>query len=53
MPYFNQGHGMEPEARAWKEKKEKENRTQLIIDDSSIYEIDLDCEECRRKNRKN
>lgn len=29
----------------------KEPRTKLVIDENTIYEIDLDCVECMEKNR--
>lgn len=31
--------------------KRKKTRTKLVIDDNTIYEIDLDCLECMEKNK--
>lgn len=28
---------------------EKRTKTRLIIDDTSIYEVDIECEKCRHK----
>lgn len=30
------------------EKKERSERTKVVVDETTIYEIDLDCMECRR-----
>lgn len=31
-------------------EKPESKSTKLVIDDTTIYEIDLDCYECRKKN---
>lgn len=33
------------------EKIQKKEHTRLVIDEDSIYEIDLDCIECERKEK--
>lgn len=35
------------------EKIQKKEHTRLVIDEDSIYEIDLDCIECERKEKGN
>ncbi len=35
------------------EKIQKKEHTRLVIDEDSIYEIDLDCMECERKEEGN
>lgn len=32
------------------EKKERSERTKVVVDETTIYEIDLDCMECRRND---
>lgn len=46
MQYYNQGYGMQKASNPLNERKKKESRTRLVIDDTSIYEIDVECEDC-------
>ena len=34
-------------------RENKESRSKLVIDESTIYEIDMDCYECLMKNKNN
>lgn len=49
--YWNyRDHWLERETRENREKERKERKnTRLVIDEDSIYEIDLDCIKCREK----
>jgi len=41
-------HSQEYTDQKIQQKQAKNKRTKLVIDEDSIYEIDLDCAECRK-----
>lgn len=51
---YNNGYGMQRDKNKNEmnnQNKGCETRTRLVIDDTTIYEIDIRCEECKRRNR--
>lgn len=44
--------GMEKEENREESVQGKKKHTRLVIDEDSIYEIDLDCMECREREKR-
>lgn len=54
MYYSNQGYGSQnfggSDDFSYKKRKTEPCKTRLVIDDTTIYEVDMVCEKCKRKN---